>query len=235
MKKQVKNEAPQSYPAKRNTEAAPLSIFVLKGAVLRPRMYRKLVVGLTGVFGSGKSVVAARLKAQGAEIIDADKIAHEIIKPGSQVYKNIVRTFGPGILKRNNEIDRGKLRERVFADKKLLMQLNKLMHPKVINIIKARMLKIKSGIIVLDAPLLIEAGLKNLVDKLIVVKITRKEQIARLLKKTHLSRSQILRIIKSQMPLKAKLALADFIIDNSATLKETKKQVDEIRRKLWKS
>ncbi len=237
MKKQVKNEAPRAKARgflERNTERL-LSIRALKGAVLRPRMYKKIVIGLTGAFGSGKSAVAARLKAQGAKVIDADMIAREIIKPGSEVYKNIVCAFGPGILKRNNEIDRHKLKRKVFADKNSLMRLNKLMHPEIINIIKARMRRVKSGIIILEAPLLIEAGLMNLVNKLIVVNINRKEQIARLLKKARLSRKEILRIIKSQMPLKAKLALADFIIDNSGTLKETKKQVDEIRRNLWKS
>jgi dephospho-CoA kinase len=109
------------------------------------------------------------------------------------------------------------------------------MHPEIIRAINKKIKEISRGIIVLDAPLLIEKGLQNLVDKLIVVTITRIKQIERIRRKTNLKRTDILKRIKAQMPLSNKVRLADFVIDNSKTLEETKKQVIGIRRLLWKS
>jgi dephospho-CoA kinase len=123
----------------------------------------------------------------------------------------------------------------VFADKKLRNKLNNIIHPQVIRIIKRKISDFSRGVIVLDAPLLIEAGLMNLADKLIVVKINRKEQIKRLQAKTSLDKYQILKRINAQMAQGKKIRLADFIIDNSGTIKQTKKQAEEIRRMLWKN
>jgi len=193
---------------------------------------KKLVVGLTGTFGSGKSTVAGMFKALGAKIVDADSIAHEVINPGTRVYKNIVGIFSRDILGKNNRIDRCKLAKIVFKNKGSLRRLEKIVHPAIIRDIKAGIKKIKSGIVVLDAPLLIEVGLADLADKLVVVKINQKEQISRIFKKTGLSRKHILERIKYQMPLKAKLALADFIIDNNGTIEKTRMQVKSVWRKL---
>lgn len=193
---------------------------------------RKLILGLTGTFGSGKSTVARIFKSLGAKVIDADKIAHRAILPQSQTYKKIIYAFGGCILKKNNQIDRLKLAHLVFANKKLLMKLNAITHPQIIRIIKDEIRHTKSRFIVLDAPLLIEAGLHKLVDKLVVVKINKFKQMARLLKKTSLTKTGILRRIKAQLPLKYKAAIADFVIDNSGKITETRKQVKTVWRSL---
>lgn len=192
---------------------------------------KKLVIGLTGSFGSGKSTVADIFAASGARRIDADKIAHSCIKPGRRVYAKIIAAFGPGLTGKNNEINRPRLARIVFSDKKKLKQLESILHPEIIKIIRKKISAIKKGVVILDAPLLLEAGLKNIVDKLVVVKINRDEQLRRLLGKKFFKKQDILRRIKAQIPLSAKVCLADFIIDNNGSLTETKKQVEGIMRK----
>ena len=204
---------------------------------------KKIVLGLTGSFGSGKTTVAGIFRSYGAEIIDADRIAHSCIAGGTLGYKRTCKAFGKGILKKNRTIDRVKLAGIVFDNKGLLKKLNKIIHPEVIRIIRNKIKKTltcsgrqeKSKIIVLDAPLLLEAGLRRMVDKLIVVKIKRVKQLERIQRKFSFSREDILKRIKRQMPLQLKVHLADFVIDNRGTIEETKKQIEEIRRLLWKN
>jgi len=199
------------------------------------RNKKRVILGVTGTFGSGKSTVANMFKSFGAELIDADKIAHRVIRPGSEIYKKIINAFSRSILKKNKTIDRKKIAKVVFKDKKLLQKLNRIIHPEVIKIIENQICASTKDIVVLDAPLLIEAGLKRLVDKLIVVSIHKKKQIERALKKASLSEADILKRIKAQIPLKDKIRLADFVIDNSSTIGKTRKQVVSIRRSVWKS
>jgi len=195
---------------------------------------KRIILGLTGSFGSGKTSVAGFFKSFGAKIIDADRIAHSLIKPQALVYKKIVHTFGRGILNQDKSINRHKLGRLVFNNKDLLKKINKITHPEIIRMIKGKIKAAPAGIIVLDAPLLIEKGLEKIVDKLIVVTISRDKQIERIRGKTGLGKGDILKRIKAQVPLGRKVRLADFIIDNNGTRKETKEQVEEIRRLLWK-
>lgn len=195
----------------------------------------KIILGLTGSFGSGKTTVAGILGSFGAKVIDADKIAHSLIRPESKIYKKIVNAFGRGILKGNKAISREKLAKIVFSNKSLLRRLNGIAHPEVIRVMRQKIKTSSASVIILDAPLLIEAGLGKIVDKLIVVTITGKKQIERISKKTGLKRQDILKRIKAQIPLRNKIRVADFVIDNNGTIKKTKKQVEEIRRLLWKN
>ena len=192
----------------------------------------KLILGLTGSFGSGKTTVARILKSFGAEIFDADKLAHKCISPGSRAYKIIIQTFGKGILGKNKLINRKKLAKIVFNNKNLLRKLNNIIHPQVVRIIEQRIKNSKSKVIVLDVPLLVESGLTKIIDKLIVVKINRREQLKRLQNKTYFDKRDILKRIKSQMPLSRKVRLAHFVIDNSGTIKETEKQAKNIWKKM---
>lgn len=194
---------------------------------------KKIILGVTGSFGSGKTTLAGIFGSFGAGVLNADSIAHQVILPRKKAYYKIVSLFGRGMLKKNGFIDRKKLSQVVFKKNAALKQLNKIVHPQVIKVIRRQIKESKKKIIVLDAPLLIEAGLTGMVDSLIVVKINRRTQIKRLRKKLLLTRSQILARIKQQMPLEEKLRLADFVIDNNGTLEETKKQVKAIIRRLF--
>ena len=197
--------------------------------------YKKIVLGITGSYGTGKTTVAKIFKSFGAKVIDADKIAHKLIKPGTTVYHKIVAIFGSRILKKDKTIDRAKLSEVVFNNHKELERLNKIVHPAVIRIIKDELSRTFQKATVLDAPLFFEAGLGHLVDKIIVVTLSRQKQLRRLLKKTSLSRQDILKKINAQIPLSDKVRIADFIIDNGGTIAKTKKQVEKLRRILWKN
>jgi len=193
-------------------------------------------IGLTGSFGTGKTFVASIFKSLGAEVLDADRLAHDAIKKGAKAYKKIVTTFGRGILDKKRNIDRGRLGAIVFKDREALKTLNSIVHPEVIRIIKERItaLREKRGVIVIDAPLLIEAGLEGLVDVLVVVKASGKNQIKRCLEKFCMNKADVLKRIKSQIPIERKVEMADFVIDNDGTKAETRKQVVQIWRKVWR-
>jgi dephospho-CoA kinase len=191
----------------------------------------RLILGITGSFGSGKTTVAKIFRAGGAEVIAADRLAHRCLLPASPAYRRIVEVFGRGILGKGNAVNRAKLAGIVFNHSGLLKKLNRIIHPQVIRAIKKSIRDSRSKTIILDAPLLVESGLMNLVDKLIVVKIDRQQQLSRLKKKTSLSEADILKRINAQLPLASKVRMAHFVIDNSGTVKETRKQVENI----WKS
>lgn len=196
---------------------------------------KKIILGVTGGLACGKSTVAGLFSSYGAGVIDADVIAHKIIGPQGVIYKKIIALFGEGILNSDKTINRHKLAGAAFSGKKALKRLNMIMHPEVIRVVKERIKKSKAEVIVLDAPLLIEAGLTGLVDKLIVVRAGMKERISRSAKYAGLSKTEVYKRIHFQMPLKKKISLADFIIDNTGTIEKTKKQVKEIRRMLWRN
>lgn len=196
------------------------------------KLKKKIILGLTGSFGSGKSTVAGMFKHRGAVVIDADKLAHACICVGKSAYRKIVDFFGRGILSPDKTIDRLKLSQIVFNDPDKLKKLNSIVHPEVIGEIKREIKSTKEGLVVLDVPLLIEAGLGKLVDKIIVVKISRAQQLKRVKGRTLLSEADIIKRIKAQLSLSAKQKQADFVIDNCRTIKETEKQVERVWRSL---
>jgi len=195
----------------------------------------KLILGVTGSMGSGKSTVARMFKGKDCQIIDADKLAHASLSVGSPVYKKIIASFGNGILEGSKGINRVKLARLAFADKAVLSRLNNIVHPAVIAEIKKSIKGSGKKIIILDAALIIETGLKKMVDKLVVVKADREQLILRSQKRLALSKNEVIRRMKYQISQNAKMRRADFIIDNSGQISETRKQVSEIRRTLWKS
>jgi len=195
----------------------------------------KFILGITGGIGCGKSTVALMFKNKDCLLIDADRLAHELVAYNPSVYREIVKTFGAKILDENNAIDRKKLGKIVFAHPAALAKLNCILHPKLIRQIKDLIRGTRKKNIVLDAPLIVEAGLTKLVDKLIVVVAQKKQQLLRSKKSLGLSQTQAAERVKSQISQKAKSRFADFIIDNSGGLSKTAKQVSKIRRQLWKS
>ncbi len=193
------------------------------------------ILGLTGSFGTGKTLVASLFKRLGAEIIDADRIAHDVIKKNSSAYKKIIIVFGKGVLAKNGNIDRSKLAAIVFGNRKELRKLNRIVHPEVIRKIKEDMRKLGDAkAVVIDAPLLVEAKVTGMVDKLVVVKASRTNQVDRCVKKFKMKKEDVLRRIENEIPLKTKIVMADFVVSNDGRKSETKKQVEEIWRRLWR-
>ena len=194
-----------------------------------------LSVGVTGSFGTGKTTVARMLARYGAKVLDADKIAHQLLKRRGPCFKAVVARYGKDILTKGR-IDRRKLGRVVFDDPKKLKNLEKVIHPFIIKEIKFNLRRLahskRKGIVVVDVPLLFEAGLHRMVDKVIVVKANRATQIQRLVKRTGMKRNDIIKRIEIQMPIRHKIRRADFVIDNGGSLAQTRKQVKMIWRKL---
>ncbi len=189
-----------------------------------------VVIGVTGSFGTGKTFVASVFKSLGAKVIDADKIARDVIKKGSPAYKKIAAEFECSISGKTGAIDRRKLATCVFGNKAELAKLNKIVHPEVIRTIKSKIRTAgKDTVVVIDAPLLIEARLLNIVDKLVVVNCTKKRQIERCKKKFRITTQEVLKRIRSQMSMKRKLKMADFVVQNDRTKSRTREQV----RRFW--
>jgi dephospho-CoA kinase len=193
-----------------------------------------ITVGLTGSFGSGKSYVAGLFKKLGACVVDADIMAHAALKTGSATYRKIVSKFGRSILHSDGSVDRKALGRVVFSDRKKLNALNRMIHPVVIAGIKKKMGAPGKGVLVVDAPLICEAGMSGMFDMLIVVKASRQKQIERCVKKFNLCEKDVCKRMACQMPLNAKIRRADHVIDNNGTRKETEKQVTKIWQELKK-
>jgi dephospho-CoA kinase len=192
-----------------------------------------MIIGITGSFGSGKTTVAKMFGKLGAYIIDADKVCHSLMLPSGDVYKRIVRRFGKSVLGKNGAIDRKKMGGLVFEERSKTVALNRIVHPHAIKEIKRLIdLNKRKKIIVVDAPLLIESGLYKKMDKLIVVKNDTDRQIYRLARAKGMDKEEALKRIRMQEPFRKKAALADFVIDNRGSKKETLFQVREIWKKL---
>tara|TARA_B100000315_G_scaffold253559_1_gene292596 strand:+ start:16057 stop:16668 length:612 start_codon:yes stop_codon:yes gene_type:complete len=195
-----------------------------------------LLIGLTGGIASGKTTVSNMFVKLGAHLVDADVIARDIVKPNQAAWEEIVAVFGDSVLDDKKEIVREKLASVIFDDPEKRKQLEAITHPRIIEEENRRVNKLRknntSGIIILDAALLIEAGHHNRVDKLIVVSLNKDAQIKRLKERDGLSFTDAEKRLDSQMPLDEKIKLADYVIDNSKPLNEVEKQVSEIYKKL---
>ena len=190
-------------------------------------------IGITGSIGTGKSFVAALLKRKGALVINADRLAHRAIEKKGLPYRKIVKRFGRGILASNGAIDRTKLAVAAFADQASCAALNRIVHPVVVGAIRCAVRRAPKGrIVVIDAPLLIEAGLARAVDLLVVVTASRATQVARCRKKFGMSKARVLERIRCQMPLGKKAALADYRIDNNGTKKQTERGIEALWQRL---
>lgn len=191
-----------------------------------------LVVGLTGGFATGKSTVAAMFARLGAKVIDTDKIVHKEMRRGGRCHAPIIRAFGRQVAGKDG-IDRKKLGEIVFADRRKLKRLERIVHPKVRSGINEELKKYRGReIAVIEVPLLFEAGFDRYVDTTIVVTASRRSQVERSRRSLKVTRTEAMRRISAQMPLRDKIRRADIIIDNSKTKTQTHKQVKAIWQKL---
>jgi dephospho-CoA kinase len=185
------------------------------------------VLGVTGGIASGKTTVMRLLARRGIPTISSDDLAHACMRPGRPAYRAILRHFGGKILDRNDQINRRKLGEIVFAHPKKRKALEKIVHPCVIKGLKDFIGRHHKGVVALDIPLLFEARLTRLVDKTVVVYSTLAQQISRLRRRTGLSRPQALARIRAQMPLSRKRQKADHVLQNTGTLAHLRRQMDK--------
>jgi dephospho-CoA kinase len=189
------------------------------------------VLGLTGGIGSGKSTVSQYLAKLGAVIIDADKVGHEVYRPNTETWLELVKTFGNRILAEDNTIDRKKLGAIVFCNPEELERLNTIIHPQITNIIKKRIDDYRRkgiSVIVLDAPVLFEANAKSLVDEVWVVVADKATVIKRAVARTGLPEEQVRSRIRSQMSNEERIKRAQVVIHNDGTVEELREKVKEL-------
>ena len=198
----------------------------------------RLLVGVTGGIASGKSTVARMLEELGAPVIDFDALSRSVVEPGKAAWKDIVAYFGEQVLLEDKTLDRKKISEIVFRDPEKRKKLEGFTHPRIYEdfrrLVKEYTQKDPEVIIQVVVPLLIEANLQYLFHKLLLVYIPQEKQIERLMDRDKISREMAQNILTAQLPIDEKKGYADFIVDNSGSLEETKRQVGEVWQKLKK-
>ena len=202
-----------------------------------------LKVGLTGGIASGKSVVADMMAARGAHILHADQLAHRLMQPGEPVYRSVVERFGKGILAPDGGIDRKKLAAEAFGRAGRpgrIEELNRIVHPAVIREQQRWLSEIGQadphGLAVVEAALIIEAGVAGQFDKIVLVTCRPEQRAERIAQRLGLdmaaAQAEVARRMAAQMPDEQKRALADYVIDNSGSLAGTAEQTGRIYREL---
>jgi dephospho-CoA kinase len=188
-------------------------------------------IGLTGGIACGKSTVSAMLVRRGALLIDADRIAREVVEPGSPALDKVASQFGQAVLQPDGALNRKKLGEIIFADADARKTLERLLHPPIRALMRERMVAFEQlypdKLVVADVPLLYESGLQAMYQQVMVVYVPEAIQLQRLLVRDGLTLEQAKERLLSQMPIEHKKELADFLIDNSGTLQETELQLDD--------
>lgn len=191
-------------------------------------------IGLTGNIASGKSEVARMLAAHGATVIDADVLAREAVEPDTQALKDIVKRWGKEVLKNDGSLDRGALRQIVFADQSELDALNRIVHPGVTRLRDREVAIAKERgdqIVVQVIPLLFERNLVDEFDAIVLVDAPRPLRLERLVATRGLEETDAMNMIASQMPAELKRARADYCVENTGTLEDLERSVDA----LWSS
>ncbi len=191
------------------------------------------VLGLTGGIGSGKSMVASMFAQLGADVIDADQLARDVVEPGQPALVEIATAFGRDVLLADGRLDRGKLGRIIFADPVARGKLNAITHPRIRERIDAEIAARGSrrGVLVVDIPLLYESDRTRTVETVIVVWVDSKTQLRRLNERDGLTEEEARQRIAAQMPLDEKRARADVVIDNSGSRENTRRQVEAIYRR----
>lgn len=199
---------------------------------------KMLRLGLTGGIASGKSAVAAMLRELGFSVLDADALAHRLMEPGQPAYEQVLREFGPSITDGQARVERSKLGALVFADRAKLARLNAIVHPHVAEAISRQFDEWQRDgtrdAAVVEAALLVEAGMHQHLDGLVVAWCRPEQQLERLAARG-MREDEVRRRITAQMPVEEKLHYATEKIDCSGTLDQTRRQVEALAAKLHRS
>jgi dephospho-CoA kinase len=196
-----------------------------------------LKIGLTGAIASGKSLVSRMFVDLGTHCIDADEIAHDLMRPGERVYDQVVQSFGNEILNPDKTVNRAKVAELAFDKRRpRIYELNRIMHPEVIERYESWMEEIRSrepdAIAILEAALVLEAGLRRRFDRIVVVTCKPQQRIERWAQRFNLdpetAKTEVTRRMMAQAPDEAKIQAADYVIDNSGSVEDTQKQVVKV-------
>lgn len=187
------------------------------------------IIGLTGGIGSGKSTVAEQLAAHGLPIIDADKLAREVVEPGQPALADLAEAFGPDVLDGDGALRRSELAARAFVDKKHTELLNSITHPRIAQLRDQRFAEAEAAgapAAVYDNPLLIEQGLAEDCDLVVVVHVDVEKRVRRLVENRGLTEDDVRRRIDQQLDDETRKAAADIVIDNNGDRSDLAQQVD---------
>ncbi len=185
-------------------------------------------VGLTGGIGCGKTTVSKLFEGHGVPIIDADVIAHKIVKPGQPALQKLVEKFGDSILQADGQLNRGKLRERVFANATEKIKLENILHPLIFAVMQKKINNIKTPYCLVSIPLLFETGMRHFVDRILVVDCPEAIQVQRVQQRDNLTDERIKSIMASQVTRAFRLENTDDIIDNTVNNQELAEQVNKL-------
>lgn len=190
-----------------------------------------LKVGLTGGIASGKSTVSQLFSTLGVDIIDADLIAHQLVEPGQPCLEKIIQTFSKKILLNNGELDRQQLRQVIFSDLEAKQQLEAILHPIIRQQLITQSDNSSSTYCILSVPLLIEAKMTSLVNRVLVIEIDADEQLKRLCQRDNISDSHAVDILAAQSSSEQRSSVADDTIINNNSLEKLNVVVESLHKK----
>ena len=197
-----------------------------------------LIVGLTGGIATGKSTVTAIFEKRGAKIFDYDVVAREVVEPDTPAWKDIVEYFGESILNDDRSLDRAKIGDIVCPDPEERKKLEGFIYPRLFEEYSRRIREIEQNdpdaLVLADTPLLFEAHLEGMFDKIVVVYATREQQIQRLTERDGLDRDAVLARLDAQIPTEEKLDRADYVIQNCDSIEDMEREVNALFDKLQK-
>jgi dephospho-CoA kinase len=194
-------------------------------------MGRRLRIGLTGGIASGKSTVAQRFMELGVPVIDADEAARSVVAPGGPGLAEVIKRFGSGVLAENGELDRRALRELIFREPGSRRDLEAILHPLIRAEMERSAESARGPYVVMAIPLLVESGSSNRVDRILVVDVDEAVQLQRVMARDGCTGEQARAILESQASRKARLAVADDVLRNTATVTDLRQAVDHLHER----
>ena len=189
-----------------------------------------LRIGLTGGIGSGKSTACEIFTGLGVPVIDADIIAHSLVKPGMPALEAIIKVFGKEVISNDGTLDRKVLRDKVFVNNIDRKKLEDILHPAVYREISVQVENINSRYCIISIPLLLETDASITVDRILVIDIPRGQQLERASNRDKTNRNDINAIIDSQISRKDRLSAADDIVDNNGEINDLRKKIYELHK-----